>query len=671
MRHVIAIGISAALSVAFVVPPAAADCSNGGCIPGGSDPATDCLAEFIGPQLVLNHPPFDPEAPEPATERWCFDGDAGCDTDGQTNGVCVFAVDVCIAATDPALPSCQAGRVDRVKVRAKKAKAKELAAAAKALVPASQTSCTSGGKVTVKLKKSKRGFKERAAVVKVLAKGPSGKDKNALALRCLPREWPLHGYDQANTNANPFERKLTPAKVAKLKLKWDFSSVTNDAGTSRPVGAVTSTPTMAHGFLYVTSWDGFLYALDPKTGDVQWSFDTGTGGGPLPGVQSSATVTADGRIIIADTFTRVRCVNAFTGKPLWSTNLTDRPLLEDHIWASAQVANGRVIIGVSALLDDPATPGRLVALDLDTGKVLWDISMVPERVCTTDTGTVCAVDGDCPAGGECVEGLGGAVTATVALDETGDQIYMNTVGSFTFPSIGDSDSMMRVDAATGNVVWRNRVTVGEQFGICDGDGSIECGTDAMCGTSGPCVTKSFYHDFGFLNGPLLIADGSGRNLVVSGSKDGSLYSFDRETGDIVWRTEILPVPVSPGFAAWGLFNGAIGYADGRIHAAMYGHLREETEPANHMAAWNIDGGGMLWEHDIGASWGDVGIGGGVVFTGTQAGTQVFAYDAATGERLRTFEMRENVAGGAAIVNGSVYIPYGVFDNGGVQAWSLK
>ena len=33
-----------------------------------------------------------------------------------------------------------------------------------------------------------------------------------------------------------------------------------------------------------------------------------------------------------------------------------------------------------------------------------------------------------------------------------------------------------------------------------------------------------------------------------------------KTGDIVWANEVVTTPVSPGFAAWGLFNGAIGFS---------------------------------------------------------------------------------------------------------------
>jgi hypothetical protein len=67
---------------------------------------------------------------------------------------------------------------------------------------------------------------------------------------------------------------------------------------------------------------------------------------------------------------------------------------------------------------------------------------------------------------------------------------MNTVGCYTFPSIGDSDSMFKVDASTGDVEWKQRVSQPEQFGTCQNDTSIDCGLDADCGVGNTCTKKA-------------------------------------------------------------------------------------------------------------------------------------------------------------------------------------
>ena len=61
--------------------------------------------------------------------------------------------------------------------------------------------------------------------------------------------------------------QLSTSNADKLSLLWDF-----------PLGAgVTARPVLANGLLYAASWDGSIYALDPETGALTWSFNTFSG----------------------------------------------------------------------------------------------------------------------------------------------------------------------------------------------------------------------------------------------------------------------------------------------------------------------------------------------------------------------------------------------------------
>jgi outer membrane protein assembly factor BamB len=319
------------------------------------------------------------------------------------------------------------------------------------------------------------------------------------------------------------------------------------------------------------------------------------------------------------------------------------------------------------------------------------------------------------------------VTSTPAVDPTGAYVYMNTVGCYTFPSVGDSDSVFKLDAATGMVLWKNRVDEPEQFGLCENDGSVDCGTDADCaGVGGECRqacvgdggecrvdgdcaggmcrgVKDNYHDFGFLNGPLLIEAAHGDPtcptdaLVVSGSKNGTLYALCEATGAIVWKHVVVPTPVSPGFAGFGLFNGAIAHADGRIFAALGSVIPSRvcdndhtvacssdaqcsggscpSEP-EHLRAFEATDGSLAWSAEIGRSWAHVRAEGGVVYagTGTFGGgvSEVYAYDATTGARLQTFPLPppKITVSRPLVVRDTVYIGYGLGGRSGVRAFSL-
>ena len=109
----------------------------------------------------------------------------------------------------------------------------------------------------------------------------------------------------------------------------------------------------------------------------------------------------------------MHCLTATSGKLLWKTPLGDATV--DHIWALAHRGGQPRLHRDRVAQRQPVHDGRLVALDLDTGAVLWTHKTVPDRICTTDTAIACTSDADCGTG-TCVEGRGAGVTATVATD---------------------------------------------------------------------------------------------------------------------------------------------------------------------------------------------------------------------------------------------------------------
>lgn len=494
---------------------------------------------------------------------------------------------------------------------------------------------------------------------------------------------------------------ITPANVTGLVTKWDFAVS----------GSVTGDLVLADGVLYVPTTGASLFAIDPVTGTQLWAKSFV---GPLAG---PVFPTDDGGLCFGTLAGRVYCVNAVDGSERWVANLTEPA--PGAVWSGVVVSNGKVFVGIASISDQPCTRGRLVALDLADGHELWRFYTVPDKVCSTETSIECTADGDCPNGGTCVKGIGGGVTATPSVDPTGSFVYMNTVGCFTNPSIGESDSVFKLDAATGAVLWRNRVNPPEQFGACENDPSIDCGcpsntlpadadcgADARCtGVGGTCRRKANYHDFGFLNGPLRLElpDGGGGTVVriVSGSKNGTLYAFREDTGQIAWTNVVKPIPVTPGFAGFGLFNGAVAFADGRLHAALYQHIPARVcsnDPAHgctsdpqcapgtclptpeHLMAFDARTGDTLWSSEIGISWSHVAVANGIVFSGTQASdgkgngnSQLFAHDAATGEVLTIFSIPNSSVARSALLGDTLFVGYGSLlgaAGGGVRALSL-
>ena len=101
-------------------------------------------------------------------------------------------------------------------------------------------------------------------------------------------------------------------------------------------------------------------------------------------------------------------------------------------------------------------------------------------------------------------------------------------------------------------------------------------------------------------------------------------------------------------------------------------------PAPHtdLAARAPDGvqpvdGSTTWQDEIGASWGSIGAGGGLVVVGSNATNVLYVYDATSGTRIATLPMPDVVSSGASIVDGTIYVGYGIFGStGGVRAFGL-
>jgi len=228
---------------------------------------------------------------------------------------------------------------------------------------------------------------------------------------------------------------------------------------------------------------------------------------------------------------------------------------------------------------------------------------------------------------------------------------MGSVGCLSFPSIGNSDAMFKLDAATGNVEWVYRTQSTEQF---------------QSFVDGPT-----YHDYGFLNGPILAnVDGGTVPVAVGGGKDGTLYAVNQLTGLLEWSNVLAPAPV---FAGFGLFNGSVAYeaATDQFFASLY-DIDTYSDLSDKLLSFGGADGVTGWSDQHGASWSSPTIANGVLYTGNLAESSLFAHDTTTGVEEADLTLPSgNAIGGAAIDNGVIYIPYtAVPGNGGVVAYEL-
>ena len=119
---------------------------------------------------------------------------------------------------------------------------------------------------------------------------------------------------------------------------------------------VESSPAVAEGTVFFGATDGRLFAVDADTGRIRWAFDTG-------GRINSSPSLAEGRVCITTYAGSVFCLRQRDGHKLWSTYVKRDTFRYESFYASAST-DGRRLYTISR-------SGRIVALDADTGRVIW------------------------------------------------------------------------------------------------------------------------------------------------------------------------------------------------------------------------------------------------------------------------------------------------------------
>ncbi|HXA50564.1 MAG TPA: PQQ-binding-like beta-propeller repeat protein [Candidatus Acidoferrum sp.] len=125
-----------------------------------------------------------------------------------------------------------------------------------------------------------------------------------------------------------------------------------------PFDVFLSSPALAGGMVYFGSGDRNVYALDAKTGALQWKFGTGD-------VVHATPAIADGVVYIGSWDRNLYALNAASGAMLWKFQTGDDPKQHNQIGlpSSAAIVNGVVLFG--------CRDGHFYAVDAKTGQQKW------------------------------------------------------------------------------------------------------------------------------------------------------------------------------------------------------------------------------------------------------------------------------------------------------------
>jgi len=331
---------------------------------------------------------------------------------------------------------------------------------------------------------------------------------------------------------------LTPEQVPQLKLKWAFGF---------PGGVSAWGPvTVAGGWLFVGSDNGAVYALDPRSGCVHWSFEAKTGVRTAVSVGPAKDVTGVRYLAyFGDIWANVYAVDAETGKQVWMTQV--ETYKQRRILASVvlDASHGRLYVPVTSL-EGMAAPhltyecckfrGSVVALDTNNGKQLWKRYSLPEQpqpLRKTSTGT------------QLFGPAGGAVWNTPSIDLSRNTLYFGTGNDYIYPATEFTDAIVAVDLGTGQPKWRYQLLAGDA-------------NDGGCGTTEeeqrlncPNWAKSPQGTEDVATSPILRTLPGGRRVVIGMTQSTLTAAIDERTGVAIWQKHASPLGPLPDGGVYG------------------------------------------------------------------------------------------------------------------------
>ncbi|MEO9174797.1 MAG: PQQ-binding-like beta-propeller repeat protein, partial [Gaiellales bacterium] len=399
-------------------------------------------------------------------------------------------------------------------------------------------------------------------------------------------------------------------------------------------GKIAATPLVLDGHVYLETLRSNVYALDARTGTIEWRrrFDS-TSGGP------NGLAAGYGRLY-GTTNTAVFALDRRTGRVLWARRVVGS---RSRIDIAPAVAGGLVFAGTTAQL--PGGMGALVALDATTGRVEWQRSTVRGAWAHPQLAS------------------GGGVWWTPTVDRTGG-LFVGTAnplpwgGTPALPNGGAyrgaalyTDSLLALTASSGRLRWFDQVTPHD---VRDYDLSL----------------------------PPMLARISGRDLVIGGGKGGRVIAWNRRTQRRVWTTPVGrhlhdtgPLPRTMVRVCPGLLGGVLtpmALAHGRVFVPVvdlcmqgsavgyesFSGVDYAHRGRGELTALDAATGRPLWTHTLpSAVFGCATAAGDVVFTTTYGG-RAYAFSQRSGKTLWSVQEPAGSNACPAVAGNLLVVPAG-------------
>jgi quinohemoprotein ethanol dehydrogenase len=292
-------------------------------------------------------------------------------------------------------------------------------------------------------------------------------------------EWLTYGHDYAETHYSAL-KQIDASNVGRLGLAWYFN-------TASETGSEEAVPIVSNGTMYVTVTWGILYAIDARTGQRKWSWDPkighqnfppGSAGNPnrvrtgpslCCGPGNRGVAVYDGKVYIGTLDARLVALDAETGKVIWEVPTADKNS-DYSITGAPRIVRGNVVIGNGG--GEFSVRGYVTAYNAETGKQVWRFYTVPGDPSKPFENKAMKMAAKTWSGEWYKLGGGGNAWNAFSYDPKLNLLYIGTgqggpwVAKYRDPKGGDDlfiCSIIAVRADTGKYVWHFQTTPGDEW----------------------------------------------------------------------------------------------------------------------------------------------------------------------------------------------------------------
>src|SRR5246127_4760958 len=342
-------------------------------------------------------------------------------------------------------------------------------------------------------------------------------------------------------NYSPLSQ-INASNVGNLAVAWIHIPGKSTRG-------LQSTPLVADGVLYYTGSYSRVFALKGDTGEVLWSYtpelDEALVARQTHSPYNRGVALGEGKVFVGTVDGRLVALDMKTGKVAWDTKLQDSQKLTVGFTGAPLYAKGLVIIGSQG----GEWPGRgpIFGVDAATGKKKWEF-------------------------------------LTVA----GTDDAMKTWGNDSWRTGGGGGWMPGTYDAETNTIWWGTANPAPLYDWSGADYKTQGArpgdnlyTSSVIGLDADTGKLKFYHqelphdtwDFDSAVGEFVMLDRDGQKFVVHPNKSGYIFVYDRSAGlKNVWRITQNSNFVKDIDPKTGELIGRRDFSEGKVREPLCPHI---------------------------------------------------------------------------------------------------